>query len=227
MVQPLVSKRLERVSKDLFKQYYKEITEIVGSSPGVYALYDADELYYVGKSTDLKQRVRHHLVDRHLASWTHFSLYLARNEEHIHEIESLLIRIANPKGNRVKPKGQSSGALLKELQTLVKKRQRDEYEKMFGGKKPRSKKASAVGAKRTLVGLVKRTAALYKTYKGKEYVAKLTPKGEIIYKGKKYTSPTAAARAVIQTTRAVNGWWFWYIKSDDGEWVRLNDFAAS
>ena len=42
MVQPLVSKRLERVSKDLFKQYYKEITEIVGSSPGVYALYDAD-----------------------------------------------------------------------------------------------------------------------------------------------------------------------------------------
>ncbi len=26
MVQPLVSKRLERVSKDLFKRYYKELT---------------------------------------------------------------------------------------------------------------------------------------------------------------------------------------------------------
>jgi hypothetical protein len=226
MVQPLVSKRLERVSKDLFKRYYKEITEIVGSSPGVYALYDSDELYYVGKSTDLKQRVRHHLVDRHLASWTHFSLYLARKVEHIHEIESLLIRIANPKGNRVRPKGQSSGALLKELQTLVKKSQKDEYEKMFGTKKTRVKKAVAA-TRRSLVGLVTRTVALYKTYKGKEYAAKLTPKGEIIYKGKTYTSPTAAARAVIHTTRAVNGWWFWYIKADDGEWVRLNDFAAS
>ena len=34
MVQPLVSKRLERVSKDLFKQYHIEITEIVEEISG-------------------------------------------------------------------------------------------------------------------------------------------------------------------------------------------------
>jgi hypothetical protein len=33
-------------------------------SPGIYALYDGDELYYVGKSGELRKRVRHHLRDR-------------------------------------------------------------------------------------------------------------------------------------------------------------------
>jgi GIY-YIG catalytic domain len=74
----LVINRLERVSKDLFRKYYELITELVSTSPGVYALYDDDELYYVGKSTDLKKRVKQHLRDRHLKSWTHFSFYLER-----------------------------------------------------------------------------------------------------------------------------------------------------
>lgn len=69
----LVTNRLENVSKDVFKTYYPLITELVGDSPGIYALYDGDELYYVGKSIELRKRVRHHLRDRHLASWTHFS----------------------------------------------------------------------------------------------------------------------------------------------------------
>jgi hypothetical protein len=93
---PLVVNRLENVSKDVFKQYYPLITELVGDSPRIYALYDDNDLYYVGKSTELRKRVKQHLKDRHLASWTHFSLYLARREDHIHEIESLLVRIANP-----------------------------------------------------------------------------------------------------------------------------------
>lgn len=77
---PLVLDRLENVSKDVFKKYYPLITELVGNSPGIYALYDGADLYYVGKSTELRKRVRHHLRDRHLASWTHFSLYLVRRE---------------------------------------------------------------------------------------------------------------------------------------------------
>jgi len=91
----LLSNRLEKVSKDVFKVHYPLITQLVGDSPGIYALYDGDEHYYVGKSTELRKRVRQHLRDKHLASWTHFSLYLVRREEHIHEMESLLVRIAN------------------------------------------------------------------------------------------------------------------------------------
>ena len=69
----LVIHRLENLSRALFKDHHKFITELVDSSPGVYALYDGEELYYVGKSIHLKKRVKHHLRDRHFASWSHFS----------------------------------------------------------------------------------------------------------------------------------------------------------
>src|SRR3990167_6100437 len=131
---PLVINRLENVSKDVFKQYYPLITELVGDSPGIYALYDDRDLYYVGKSTELRKRVKQHLKDRHLASWTHFSLYLARREDHIHEIESLLVRIANPKGNRVIPRGKSTGVLVKQLKKLIQERQRLELASLFAAK---------------------------------------------------------------------------------------------
>src|SRR5450759_4952616 len=121
----LLSNRLEKISKDVFKQYFPLITQLVSDSPGIYALYDGEDLYYVGKSTELRKRVRQHLRDRHLASWTHFSLYLVRREEHIHEIESLLVRIANPKGNRVVPRGKSTGVLVKQLKRLIQQKQKE------------------------------------------------------------------------------------------------------
>lgn len=222
----LLSNRLEKVSKDVFKAHYPLITQLVGESPGIYALYDGDELYYVGKSTELRKRVRQHLRDKHLASWTHFSLYLVRREEHIHEIESLLVRIANPKGNRVIPQGNSTGALVKTLKRLIRLRQMDELNALFGSRKKQSKPRTKKHGNHpeSLVGLVSRRATLFKHYKGRDYTAKLSPKGTIVFNGKTYTSPTGAARAVIGADRAVSGWVFWYIKDADGNWVRLEDY---
>jgi len=222
----LVLNRLENVSKDVFKQYYPLITELVGDSPGIYALYDSGELYYVGKSIELRKRVRQHLRDRHLASWTHFSLYLTRREEHIHEIESLLVRIANPKGNRVVPRGKSSGALLKSLKSKIKSRQKDELTKLFAPKSTtrKAKLGNGKGHPNTLVGLVDKRVSIYRTYKGKDYKASLNPKGIITLAGMQYTSPSGAARSVLHTPRAVNGWNFWYIKDAQGVWVRLADY---
>lgn len=222
----LLSNRLEKVSKDIFKKHYPLITELIGDSPGIYALYDGNDLYYVGKSTELRKRVRQHLRDRHLASWTHFSLYLVRREEHIHEMESLLVRIANPKGNRVVPRGNSTGALVKTLKRLIRQRQMDELDALFGSRKkwakPRSKKHGNHAD--SLVGLVAKRAMLYRQYKGRDYTAWLSPKGVIKFKGKTYSSPTGAARAVIGANRAVSGWVFWYIRDADGNWVRLEDY---
>ena len=223
----LVTNRLENVSKDVFKTYYPLITELVGDSPGIYALYDGYELYYVGKSIELRKRVRHHLRDRHLASWTHFSLYLTRREEHIHEIESLLVRIANPKGNRVVPHGKSAGALVKLLKSRIKQRQKAELAQLFSSKKLSPVKTARINGKNrpeSLLGLVDKRAVLYRTYKGKEYKAWLSPKGTISYAGKKYTSPSGAARAVFKVPRAANGWKFWYIQDAQGDWVRLEDY---
>lgn len=220
----LVIKRLENISKDVFKKHSELITRLVGNTHGVYALYDGSELYYVGKSTDLRNRVNHHLRDRHLASWTHFSLYLVRDEAHIHEIESLLIRIANPKGNRKLYKSQSGDTLKRELVTMLKEKHKDEIDSIVGrtGRRSPNKKGNSKHPE-SLAGLVMNKATLYRAYKGKEYKAILTGKGIIKLNNKKYDSPSGAARAIVGRS-AVNGWMFWYIKDASGEWVRLGEY---
>lgn len=226
---PLIVNRLENVSKDVFKQYYPLITELVGDSPGIYALYDDRDLYYVGKSTELRKRVKQHLKDRHLASWTHFSLYLARREDHIHEIESLLVRIANPKGNRVIPRGKSSGILVKQLKKLIKERQRVELASLFAVKQAKVLVARGISSgtsKYSLAGLVDRRTKLYRTYRGREYTATLTPQGYVRFNGRRYNSVTAAAKAVIKRKGAISGRGFWYIQNGNGDWVKLAQYKG-
>ncbi len=222
----LVVHRLENISKAIFKEYYGIITELIGSSHGIYALYDETELYYVGKSADLRKRVRHHLRDRHLASWTHFSLYLVRKADYIHEIESLLINIANPKGNRMLPKGKSK-TMIKKLRNMIKEEQKRKLDELLGSKKPEHKKRKRryTIKEKDLRQLVSKRTRLYRTYKGKEYKAVLTPAGSIRMGGKGYSTPTAAAKAIVDR-KAVNGWKFWYIKDLNGDWVRLSDYKG-
>lgn len=76
-----------------------------------------------------------------------------------------------------------------------------------------------------LKGLVQRQTKLYRTYKGKDYKATLTPGGIIKLGNKRFTSPSAAAKAVTGW-KTVGGWKFWYIKDKDGEWVRLTDYVS-
>ena len=72
---------------------------------GIYALYDDYGLYYVGLSNrSLRSRIRRHTRDRHKNKWTRFSWYRIPRIDHVKDIESILLRIINPKGNRVKGK---------------------------------------------------------------------------------------------------------------------------
>lgn len=63
--QPLVLGYLERVSSELFSDFPRQLTDLVGRKHGVYALYKGDRLYYVGLGTNLRNRIKHHLRDRH------------------------------------------------------------------------------------------------------------------------------------------------------------------
>ena len=238
----LVTQRLEHLSKSLFEEHWGLVKELIGGQHGVYALYDEGELYYVGKSINLKGRVKQHLHDRHLGAWTHFSLYLVRREEHISEIEALLIQIANPKGNKARPKGRSTKDLAKELKKAVKAKQKEELKRMFGSQsksqkvEPRSKskpkpKLKLQSGKRTMAGfdptgLVKRKTKLQREYKGKEHIAYLFPDGTFEYGNRIYDNATDAARKA-KKKHAVNGWRFWQIRDENIEWVLLRDYIFS
>ena len=213
---------LENISKKLFSEHAEIILELIGDSSGIYALYDDNELYYVGRASNLKRRINQHLKDRHDSQWTHFSLFLIKRDDYMGDIESLLIRIAEPVGNIVKPRGRDSKLMVKKLKSLLDKKHRDNVRELIAGRTTRISKIKKKG-RREIKGLVQKRTPIYKTYKGIEHKAILTPAGTIIYKNKKYNSPTEAAIQVVDR-KAVNGWYFWMIKNGKGEWVRLCDY---
>jgi hypothetical protein len=63
--------------------------------------------------------------------------------------------------------------------------------------------------------------ALRAVYKDKIYRATLRKDGQIGYGGRLYSSPTAAAKAVLR--RQCNGWGFWRYRKGPKNWVRLRE----
>jgi excinuclease UvrABC nuclease subunit len=73
---------------------------VIGKKHGVYVLSKAGKPYYVGLAKKLPSRLRHHLKDRHARKWDHFNFYAIRSQKHLKDLESILIRVARPKGNK-------------------------------------------------------------------------------------------------------------------------------
>lgn len=229
---PLVGGFLERISVKAFEKYHHEITNLVQMQHGVYALYKNDRLYYVGLAVNLRRRIKQHLRDKHAGRWNRFSLYLVRKVNHIKEIESLLLRIADPTGNKQGGRLRQATNLERQLRQMMQKRQRAELEDIFR-ESPRSrakrthdqgsrrkKDEAKRGANRPLQGLVRRGKRIYATYKGKEFKAVVQRNGQIKFKGRLYNSPSGAGRAARK--RATNGWMFWHIRKD-GELIKLSE----
>src|ERR1700723_623721 len=70
---------------------------------GIYVLYRKGRVYYIGLSiSSMRSRLRSHASrDRHVGKWDAFSFYQVRRRKYIKDIESLLIRIFRPVGNKV------------------------------------------------------------------------------------------------------------------------------
>ena len=109
---PLVCQFVENLSSAALERYADIIRDLVGRQHGVYALYRRDKLYYVGLATNLRGRLRGHLRDRHKGLWDRFSVYLTIDHRHLRELESLVIRIAQPKGNKQRGKFARSENLM-------------------------------------------------------------------------------------------------------------------
>jgi hypothetical protein len=221
----LVREYLEKVSGSLLEdQYRPAISAMIRGHAGVYALYKGDRLYYVGLATNLMGRVKHHLKDRHTKRWDKFSVYLTNDGNLVKPLESLLLRIADPPGNRVK--GRLPGAVDKKyaLDSAMAQADSNRRASLLGGHVVRNR-VRRMTAKSTgtlvLAGLVNKRIYLRGEYKGKQYRATLRKDGYIAYAGVKYTSPGAAAKVIFK--RAVNGWRFWHYRANKKGWVPLSD----
>jgi hypothetical protein len=122
----LVCEYLENISRKILEDHQDVIRSFVRRRNGIYAMYRRGKLYYVGLASSLLGRLKSHLRDRHGSdSWDRFSVYLTVGPQHMKEIESLLLRIANPPGNRVRGKFVKCENILRKVQAEYRRRMKD------------------------------------------------------------------------------------------------------
>lgn len=218
----LVASYLENISGDVFEEYTGAIRELIKGQSGIYALYRRGSIYYVGLARNLMGRIRQHQRDHHDGYWDRFSVFLTSHDEHMKELESLLLRIVHPVGN--KQKGRFANALNfnATLNKLVKATDTSHRESLIGGRQ-RSRKALGRGKRggKSLQGLVRRSKALRGIHGDWQYQAKLLRSGEIQFGRSRFDSPTAAASAAIG--KRCNGWKFWTYRDARGDWVPIGE----
>ncbi|MBA7679263.1 hypothetical protein ES703_87550 [subsurface metagenome] len=222
---PIVIGHLEKISSGVFERYPEQITGLTEGTQGVYALYRRQKLYYIGLASDLKRRIKWHLKDKHKGKWDRFSLYIIRKTDQIREVESVVVRIAEPSGNQQRGRLRGSKNLVRKLDAAIKERQKEERRGMLGDgkgkatrkkvKKRRKRVSKAAKGERPLKGLLRDYQRIYASYKGKDYKAKVLPSGSIKFNGKLYNTPSGAAHVIIERG-AVNGWNFWKYKDKSG-----------
>ncbi len=97
----LIKRHLERASwKD---SSYRYLPGSKNRGTGIYVLYNGDNIHYIGLSKkSLRGRLKQHMNDRHSGKWDNFSFYQILRKKYIKDIETLLLRIFYPPGNRKK-----------------------------------------------------------------------------------------------------------------------------
>ena len=224
---PLVTQHLERISREALEKYQNIIRQYVRRRRGVYALYRGNKIYYVGLASNLSGRLNRHIIDRHKESWDRFSVYLTIGDSHLKELESLILRVVRPVGNKLAGKFVKSEDLRRRFSADIRESQRQEHDGLFESKRKRVGKISTVpqkdkkGLKAALAKYTKRQYKLRGKYKGKTIRAHVRKDGTIWYNGKAYLSPSSAGKAVMK--RRCNGWKFWYYERSPGDWVQLDE----
>lgn len=219
----LVLQHLENISRDALEEHQDILREHVRGKHGVYALYRRGDLYYVGLASNLRARLKAHLRDRHGKSWDRFSVYLTVSDGHVKELESLILRIVKPPGNKQSGRFAKSQNLKAEFARDVKSYYQGQADDILGRRRTR-RVAIKIGPKTNsskpeLANCFERAATLWGRYKGEDVIARVRKDGTIRFQGEVYNSPSGAATAARGTP--TNGWWFWWFEQPSGDWVRL------
>jgi len=219
----LVSQMLEKLDASALEQYEHIIRRYTRGRHGVYALYRDDTLYYVGLARDLQGRLKQHLKDRHRGFWNRFSVYLTIGNSFVKEMETLLLRIAQPKGNK------QLGKFVKcqDLHPVVRRDFRSDYklkeQSMFRRRPVAKADQKEVEGKHqaVLAGYVRDGFALKARRNGKDYKARVQKNGSIKFQGQVFMSPSGAG--VAARGHSTDGWSFWHYERAPGDWVPLKE----
>ncbi|MBI4617645.1 MAG: hypothetical protein HY720_28795 [Planctomycetes bacterium] len=221
----LVCQHLESISRLALEQHHGIIRNYVRGRHGVYALYRRGKLYYVGLAADLRNRLKHHLRDRHGGSWDRFSVYLTIGDHHLRELEALILRTVKPIGNKQKGKFARSEDLRRRFRRDIKQSQQVELDGMFDEpgtpQKRRALRSGSQGSRPALAAYISGPMILRAKYKGLNLTARVRRDGSIRFAGKVYTSPSQAA-AAARKRPTCNGWKFWRFERAPGDWVWLD-----
>lgn len=216
----LVCQHLEGIRRDVLKRFSRIIREYARHRHGVYALYRKGRLYYVGLAQDLRGRLENHLRDRHHGRWDTFSMYLTLRNEHLKDLEALLLRISRPQGNKQSGKFMRSQSLNRSLKGRIRDEQEDELRNLLGLPNRDLSPHSSRNSKATLSPFIKSAFPIRWRFKGVTYKARVRTDGTIRFRSKTFTSPSSAATSI--TRRAMNGWTCWEYDRGSGDWVPLD-----
>jgi hypothetical protein len=215
----LVFAHLERVSKDLLVKHPDVVRQFIGRNTGIYALYRRGKLYYVGLATALRHRLTAHGKNQHGKQWDQFSIYLTIKDQHLREIEALLLRIAKPPGAKQTGKLAQSRDMRRQISRAIRQKQFKEVSSLFGRGVQEDAVTKVTRGDPQLVRFFPSGARLRGYHKGKAFSARARRDGQVRFDGKVYSSLTLAAKAAVK--RPINGWWFWHVERGKGNWIRL------
>jgi predicted GIY-YIG superfamily endonuclease len=222
----LVCQHLENISREALEKHQEIVRQYVRGRQGVYALYRRGKLYYVGLATNLRNRLKNHLRDRHKHSWDHFSVYLTIGDRHLHELEALILRMVKPSGNQQKGKFARSEDLHRRFRQHCKRNMMAEIDGLFGEtcviQEQQETEELPKGRKVVLAKYISSPLILKAKYKGEYITARIRRDGTILLAGNVYTSPSFAGAAACKR-KTCNGWTFWKYERAPGDWVLLDE----
>lgn len=202
----------------MLEKHRELVREFIGRNTGIYALFRKGKLYYVGLATALRSRLKAHVKNRHGNSWDSFSIYLTIKDQHLREIEALLLRIAKPPGAKQRGKLAQSQDMRKRIAQAIRRKQTSEVSSLFGrGTAPVA--ARTTDGEGHLTRLFPQGARIRGTLRNKIFRARIRRNGTVRFREVTYKSLSHAAKAA--NNRSTNGWWFWQIERGRGNWVRL------
>lgn len=221
----LVCQMLENIDRKALEDYQHLIRHYVRGRNGVYALYQRGNLYYVGLARNLRGCLKAHLKDHHRDSWDRFSVYLTIGTGYIKEMESLLLRIAQPLGNKQAGKFCKCQNLERTFLRAIRAEQREVVDEIFGRTRPKDHEDRDENRGPVLANYIDRAMTLIGKYKGIKVRARVRKNGTIRFKKRIFNSPSLAAVAAVG--HPMNGWFFWHYERAPGDWVRLRELRRN